>query len=35
LTSKTKWPYQIYLCLEPILFFSFFFSKLEHLITIF
>ena len=32
LSGKTKWTYQLYLFLEPILFFSFFFSKLEHLI---
>ena len=35
LTNKTKWPYCLYHCIEPILVFSFFFSKLEHLITIF
>ena len=32
LITKTKWPYQIHLCLKPMLFFSFFFFKLEHLI---
>ena len=32
LITKTKWPYGIHLCLEPILFFSFFFSKPEHFI---
>ena len=31
--TKTKWPYEFHLCLEPILFFSFVFSKPEHLIT--
>jgi hypothetical protein len=31
LSGKTKWSFQIYLWLEPILFFSFFFSKLEHI----
>jgi hypothetical protein len=33
LITKIKWPYQKHLCLEPILFFSFFFSISEHLIT--
>ena len=32
LSPKTKWPYLLYLCLEPILFFSFFFSKVRILI---
>jgi len=32
LTGIAKWPFCLYLCLESILFFSFFFSKLEHLI---
>jgi hypothetical protein len=32
LSGKRKWPYQLYLCFESILFFSFFISKLEHLI---
>ena len=32
LSGKTKWSYQLYLWFELILFFSFFFSKLEHLI---
>jgi hypothetical protein len=34
LIIKTKWPYKYHLCLEPILFFSFFFSKVQSLIII-
>ena len=33
-SPKTKWSYRYHLCLEPILFFSFFFSKVRSLITI-